>query len=609
MTTSVDFPALELTLFAKLFAAVAEEMGIVLQKSAFSPNIKERRDFSCAVFTAQGELLAQAAHIPVHLGALPATLAQILPHFPLEPGDVLILNDPYQGGTHLPDLTLVAAMHEEDGGRARDQGSLPSPHAPLPTRGQVGQVRASGPDLTEVLPPIRDWGRGLGGGGKGQRSLAPSPNNLGPAFYLAVRAHHADVGGAHPGSMPLARDLREEGVIIPPSYLCRRGVMEEAFLAELLAKMRAPEERRGDLAAQLAALHRGQVRLQELLKRHGRERLADMAGALLEYSERAMRAEIAAIPDGVYRFEDYLDDDGYEHQDLAIRLTLTVRGPEVVLDFRETCDQAAGGVNAVPPVVEAACYYAFLCLLAEEYPINQGCFRPLKVITRRGSLLDPVYPAPVAAGNVETSQRLVDVVFGALAQALPERIPAASQGTMNNLAFGGREHQGREYAYYETIAGGMGGSPAGPGLSGTHSHMTNTRNTPIEVLEHDYPVRLERYVLREGSGGSGRHPGGLGLIREFRFLLPVTVSLLTERRRRGPYGLAGGGPGAPGENRLTWPDDRREVLPAKVNLSLPAGSLLAICTPGGGGWGEPLSEDEGPEAARPEHYMGMRDNR
>ncbi len=538
--------ALELTLFAKLFAAVAEEMGIVLHKSAFSPNIKERRDFSCAVFTVRGELLAQAAHIPVHLGALPATMAHLLPRHALEPGDVLLLNDPYRGGTHLPDLTLVGPVYE-------------------------------GP---------KDRGGGPG---------ATSPQA--PAFCLAVRAHHADVGGAHPGSMPLARDLREEGVIIPPAYLCRGGVLQEAFLSELLASMRAPEERRGDLAAQLAALHRGQVRLQELLGRHGRERLADMAQALLEYSERAMRAEIDAIPDGTYRFEDYLDDDGYGRQDLAIRLRLTVRGPEVLLDFTDTDDQAAGGVNAVPPVVQAACYYAFLCLLGEEYPINQGCFRPLRIITRRGSLLDPIFPAPVAAGNVETAQRLVDVVFGALAQALPERIPAASQGTMNNLAFGGQDHQGREFTYYETIAGGMGGGPAGPGLSGAHSHMTNTQNTPIEVLEHDYPVRVERYAFRDGSGGAGRHPGGHGLIREFRFLTPVRVSLLTERRRRGPYGLAGGGPGAPGENLLTWPDGRRELLPAKVNLSLPAGSMLRISTPGGGGWGEPLPDGDRPEAA------------
>lgn len=512
--------ALELTIFSKIFAAVAEEMGIVLRRSAFSPNIKERRDYSCAVCTAAGELLAQAAHIPVHLGALPRTMAGVLPAFPLAPGDVLLLNDPYWGGTHLPDLTLIAPVYLE--------GSL--------------------------------------------------------AFYLVNRAHHADVGGAAPGSMPLARDLREEGVIIPPTYLYRRGDLDEGFLNDLLSRMRVPGERRGDLAAQLAALYRGQERLSALTARYGLDKLLEMSRELLDYSERAMRALIAAIPDGSYDFVDYLDDDGYGQEDLAIRLTLTVSGATARLDFRESCDQVEGGVNAVPPVVEAAAYYVFLTLLAEDYPINQGCFRPLAVITRPGSLLDPAFPAPVAAGNVETSQRLVDVVFGALAQALPDTIPAASQGTMNNLAFGGRQADGREFTYYETVAGGMGGRPGRPGLSGVHTHMTNTQNTPVEVLEHDYPVLVERYALREGSGGTGEFPGGAGIVRDLHFLSDVQVSLLSDRRRRGPYGLHGGRPGAPGENVLLT-DKGEERLPGKINLTLPAGSRLSIRTPGGGGWG------------------------
>ncbi len=531
--------ALELVIFAKLFAAVAEEMGIVLRKSAFSPNIKERRDYSCAVFTAEGELLAQAAHIPVHLGALPATMRRILPEFPLSPGDVLLLNDPYWGGTHLPDLTVI---------------------------GPVYAAPAGG-----VTPEV--------------------PRPAAPAFYLATRAHHADVGGAAPGSMPLARDLREEGVVIPPSYLVRNGALQEEFLASLLSRVRAPAERRGDLAAQLAALNRGRLRLEEFLRRYGLARLTAMATELLSYSERAMQDLIRTIPDGVYRFEDFLDDDGYGNQDLAIRVALTIRGAEAVADWRATCDQAVGGVNAVPPVAEAACYYAFLTLLGEDYPINQGCFRPLTVLTRPGSLLNPAFPAPVAAGNVETSQRLVDVLFGALSQALPAHIPAASQGTMNNLAFGGVDDQGQEFTYYETVAGGLGGGPAGPGLSGTHAHMTNTQNTPVEVLEHDYPLLVEHYGLRAGSGGKGRHPGGWGLRRDFRFFRPVEVSLLTERRRHAPYGLKGGGPGARGENVLVHPDGRRERLPGKVNLRVPPGSLLSLRTPGGGGWGE--AEDQG----------------
>jgi N-methylhydantoinase B len=514
--------SLELTIFSKLFAAVAEEMGIVLRKSAFSPNIKERRDYSCALCTADGELLAQAAHIPVHLGALPRTLARVLPDFPLTPGDVLLLNDPYCGGTHLPDLTVIAPVYDR-----------------------------------ERL-----------------------------AFYLVNRAHHADVGGSTPGSMPLARSLEEEGVVIPPSYLFKEGRLQEDFLSSLVARMRVPNERRGDLQAQVAALHRGQERLPGLVDRYGLEKLLDMSRALLDYSERAMRELISAIPDGSYQFTDYLDDDGYGRRDLAIRLTLTITGDSAVLDFRASDDQAEGGVNAVPPVVDAACYYVFLTLLAEEYPINQGCFRPLRVLTRPGSLLAPVYPAAVAAGNVETSQRLVDVVLGALAPALPQMIPAASQGTMNNLAFGGfYPDTCKEFTYYETIAGGMGGGPEGPGLDGVHTHMTNTRNTPVEVLEHDYPLRVERYAFRENSGGPGRFPGGRGLVRDFRFLTPVTVSLLSERRAHAPYGLEGGEPGASGENVLIT-EKGEEKLPGKINLPLPADSRLCIRTPGGGGWGE-----------------------
>ncbi|MBI4644992.1 MAG: hydantoinase B/oxoprolinase family protein, partial [Deltaproteobacteria bacterium] len=496
--------SLELTIFSKLFAAVAEEMGIVLRKSAFSPNIKERRDYSCALCTADGELLAQAAHIPVHLGALPRTLARVLPDFPLAPGDVLLLNDPYWGGTHLPDLTVIAPVYA--------QGRL--------------------------------------------------------AFYLVNRAHHADVGGATPGSMPLARSLEEEGVVIPPSYLFKEGQLQEDFLSSLTARMRVPAERRGDLQAQLAALNRGQERLLALVDRYGLEKLLDMSRALLAYSERAMRELISAIPDGSYHFKDYLDDDGYGRRDLAIRLILTITGDAAALDFRASDDQAEGGVNAVPPVVDAACYYVFLTLLAEEYPINQGCFRPLSVLTRPGSLLDPFCPAAVAAGNVETSQRLVDVVLGALAPALPEVIPAASQGTMNNLAFGGlHPDTGKEFTYYETIAGGMGAGPGKPGLDGMHTHMTNTRNTPVEVLEHDYPLLVERYAIREHSGGSGRFPGGRGLVRDFRFLTPVTISLLCERRQHAPYGLHGGGPAAPGNNLLITGKGETK-LPGKVNLPL-----------------------------------------
>lgn len=345
----------------------------------------------------------------------------------------------------------------------------------------------------------------------------------------------------------------------------------------------------------MAALHRGQQRLPLLAARYGLDRLLDMSRELLDYSQRAMEDLLQEIPSGSYYFEDYLDDDGWGHEDLALRLTLSVNGGRAELDFRDSAGQVRGGVNAVPAVVQAACYYVFLMLLAEDYPINQGCFRPLTILTRPGSLLEPHFPAPVAAGNVETSQRLVDVVLGALAQALPDLMPAASQGTMNNLAWGGRHpDRGQEFTYYETIAGGAGGQPGRPGLSGVHTHMTNTRNTPVEVLEHDYPVLVERYAFRPGSGGAGRFPGGDGLIRDFRFLTPVQVSLLTERRRHAPYGLHGGQPGAAGENVLlssevkNCTDEMCEAetrLPGKINLTLPAGSRLSIRTPGGGGWG------------------------
>lgn len=520
--------SLELTVFNKLFASVAEEMGIVLRQSAFSPNIRERRDYSAAVFTGQGELLAQAAHIPVHLGALPLTMARVLAEFPpLGPGDILMLNDPYWGGTHLPDITLMAPYFDD---------------------------------------------------------------NAGLLWYVVNRAHHADVGGDLPASMPLAEDVRQEGVIIGPTLLARGGVVDEAFLNGLLARMRAPRERRGDLAAQVGALGRGQLRLADLCQRYGPGRLQEMSAALLDYSQRAMCALIRQIPNGVYQVTDVLDDDGYGNEDLPITVTLTVQDEAAVLDFRDSAPQTRGGVNTVPAVVEAACYYVFLALLAEDYPINQGCFRPLQVLTRPGSLLAARYPAPVAAGNVETSQRLVDVVLGALAQALPNTIPAASQGTMNNLAFGGQHPDGRDFTYYETIAGGMGGGPGHPGLDGVHTHMTNTRNTPVEVLEQEYPLRIENYGFRGDGGGRGRFPGGRGLERVFQFLAPVSLSLLTERRRREPYGLAGGSPGQPGENRLLTPEGE-VILPAKANLNLPAGSRVIIRTPGGGGWGKVEKRD------------------
>ncbi len=511
--------AVEITIFNSLLAAVAEEMGIVLQKSSFSPNIKERRDFSCAIFDGQGRLIAQAAHIPVHLGAMPHTLAAVRERLDLEPGDVVITNDPYAGGTHLPDITLVKPLFFEDE----------------------------------------------------------------PAFFLTVRAHHADVGGKTPGSMPLATHIEEEGVLIAPLKLYEGGRLNEVFWRDFLRRVRNPAEREGDLRAQIAALHRGEIRLRELVARYGLSLLRERFDLLIAYSARLMEALIQEIPDGSYYFEDYLDDDGLGKDPIPLRLRLTISGSQAELDFRDSAPQVRTGLNAVRAVTCAAVYYVFFSLARGEIPANEGAFAPLSVLTKPGTVLDAKPPAPVAAGNVETSQRVVDVVLGALAQALPDQIPAASCGSMNNLAFGG-VHEEREFTYYETIGGGMGGRPGLPGLSGVHTHMTNTLNTPIEALERDFPVLVERYALRDRSGGSGQYRGGDGLVRAFRFLAPATVTILSERRRFAPYGLFGGQAGKRGQNVL-WRAGKKRILPGKVVLEVEEGDVIEIRTPGGGGWG------------------------
>ncbi len=511
---------IEVTIFEALFSAVAEEMGIVLQKSAFSPNIKERRDFSCAIFDGQGRLLAQAAHIPVHLGAMPHTLAAVRERMCFVPEDVVITNDPYAGGTHLPDITLIKPVFFGD----------------------------------EL------------------------------AFFLTVRAHHADVGGKTPGSMPLATHVEEEGVLIAPRKLYQAGVLDHEFWKAFLAQVRNPAEREGDLRAQVAALRRGEKRLRELVQRYGLKYLQDRFFLLLGYATRLMEQLIQEIPDGVYTFEDYLDDDGQGKEPIPIRLKLTVKGRRVSLDFRDSAPQVGTGLNAVRAVTCAAVYYVFFSLARGEIPQNQGAFAPIEIHTRPATVVDAVYPAPVAAGNVETSQRIVDVVLGALAQALPEEIPAASCGSMNNLAFGG-EYQGRVFTYYETIGGGMGARPGLPGLSGVHTHMTNTLNTPVEALEREFPVRVEAYHLRARSGGSGKFRGGDGVVRRLRFLTPATVTLLTERRRFAPYGLMGGRAGRRGQNIL-YCQGQKKLLPGKVTLEVLPGDVLEIRTPGGGGWGK-----------------------
>lgn len=511
-----------LEVYRHRFAGVAEEMGVTLRRASYSPNIKERLDFSCAFFDADGRLAAQAAHIPVHLGAMPASVAAALTGIASwRPGDVVALNDPYEGGNHLPDITMVSPVFD-----------------------------ATEQDIV---------------------------------FFVASRAHHADVGGMTPGSLPLSTELYQEGIIIPPVKLYAAGVLNEDLLRVILRNVRTPDERRGDLAAQRAAHAVGEQRLQALMARHSKEEVLRYVSHLLGYSERLMRAEIAAWPDGRYAYVDDLELPGAERA--TIRVTAEIRGDTITLDFEGTDPAVHASLNTVPSVTEAACYYVVLCLAKEDIPVNGGCFAPVHVIAPRGSLINACAPAAVAGGNVETSQRITDVVLGALAQALPDRVPAASQGTMNNVTIGGLLQDGTPYAYYETIGGGMGAAPDMDGLSGVHVHMSNTLNTPIEALELAFPFRIREYALIEGSGGKGRRYGGEGIAREYEILRAATVTMLSERRVLQPWGLAGGEAGAAGRNILVAADGSEEVLPGKFSRRLAAGDRLRIETPGGGGWG------------------------
>lgn len=509
---------LELEIFNKLFSGVAEEMGVVLRRSAFSPNIRERADFSCALFDAEGELLAQASHIPVHLGAMPETLRSILPHFEFRKGDIVITNDPYAGGTHLPDITLIKPLFA------------------------------------------------------GSALL----------YFLIIRAHHADVGGKYPGSMGLAQHIDEEGVLIKPSYLAKEGRLREDYLNRLIQQMRNPLERRGDFIAQISALERGEARMQELLRKYGRETLREAAQELKNYTERAFLRLLERMQKGIFTFTDYLDDDGFDSVDIPIKVELTIEDTGIKADFSESSPQVRGPVNAPKAVTVSAVYYVFTSLLQSlgDFPINQGMLRRIEVITKEGTVVSAKYPAPVSGGNVETSQRVVDVLLGALSFALPELIPAASCGSMNNVAFGNEK-----FAYYETIGGGMGARSGKEGLSAVHCHMTNTMNTPIEALEQVYPVRIERYAIRRGSGGDGAFRGGDGIIREYLFTEDLVVSIFAERHLRPPYGLKGGLPGKRGKHYLLKEGELKE-LPGKGVFRVRAGDKLIIETPGGGGFGE-----------------------
>ena len=515
-----------LTLYQYLLSAIAEEMGVALGRTAYSVNIKERRDYSCAVFDAAGDLLAQAAHIPVHLGSMPVAVRAARERGDLGPGDVLMVNDPYAGGTHLPDITLV-------------EGVFP----------------------------------------KGSRR---------PLFFVANRAHHADIGGMSPGSLPLAAHIVQEGFRIPPVYCVRGGRRVDDVWRLLLANVRTPAERLADLEAQVGANALGARRLLELLQRVGRRELLAYCGHLLDYADRGLREVLATVRPGRYRFADFLDDDGLGNGPIRIAVELHFAGGrrrgELTVDFTGSAPQVAGPVNAVEAITVSCVLYALRCLAGESLPTNAGALRPIRVVAPLGTIVNARYPAPVSSGNVETSQRIVDCLFGALARAFPGRLPAASAGTMNNLLFGGADGS---FTYYETVGGGHGASVGRDGLSGRQSHMTNTLNTPIEALEHAYPVRVRRYGLRAGSGGAGRHRGGDGLVREIEMLAPATVTVVSERRRLAPWGLAGGEPGRRGRNAVRRRDGQLELRPGKFQEELAAGESVVIESPGGGGYGPP----------------------
>ncbi|MBZ2189798.1 hydantoinase B/oxoprolinase family protein [Alcanivorax sp. JB21] len=515
----------QLSIFANRLSGICDEMGALLRRCALSPNIKDRLDFSCAIFDAHGELCAQAAHIPVHLGSMAYAMRDLVAGRDWQPGSLLVVNDPYLGGTHLPDVTVVAPVFCGDG-----------------------------PD---------------------------------PVAFTVTRAHHANIGAQAPGSMPVSRHLDEEGIVIAPQWLRRQGAWAMPLVRRLVddAETAAPEEtpRFADFVAQASACEAGGRWLAALLAERGLAWFEHGVVALNAYGERLTQQLLAGMPDGHYTFTDYLDDDGQGTLDIPVVVSIRVGGERAHVDFTGTSDQVAGNINCPLSVAAAAVYYCFRCLLPASVPACAGLFRPVTLGAPAGSLVNARRPAAVAAGNVETSSRIVDAVLGALAAAIPERIPAASHGTMNNLAMGAHaqtQGDGPGWDYYETMGGGMGASARAAGLSGVQTHMTNTLNTPIESLEQHYPLRVWRYALRRGSGGAGLHVGGDGLIRELEFLAPAQVTLLTERRTHAPWGMAGGAAGQPGENRFNG-----RLLPGKTTFHARQGDRLVMASPGAGGWG------------------------
>jgi N-methylhydantoinase B len=528
--SDITIDPITLEVMKNALEATAQEMGAVLKLTSFSPNIKERMDASCSIFDARAQLVAQAEHVPVHLGAmLRAVEPTIAAVGHLDEGDVIVINDPFPGGGHLPDITLISAIHA--------QGKL--------------------------------------------------------AGYVATRAHHSDVGGMEPGSMPAkSREIFQEGLIIPPVKLFRRGELVEDIMRMILANVRTPEERRGDLNAQVAALRIGERRVREMIERHGYEMVRHGFDAILDYAERRMLRRIRELPQGTYTAEDFLDEDGTDDEPVAVRVKVTVEPDRLIIDFGGSAPQRRGNINAVAPLTHSGVFFAVKILADPTIPVNAGTFRPIDIRIPPGSFLDAQRPAAVCAGNTETTHRVADTVLKAFAQIAPDRVPAASQGTMNLISVGGRDpRNGQIYTYIETIAGGQGGRPMGAGQDGVQCNMTNTMNTPIEALEITYPLRVESYELREGSSGAGQHRGGNGVRRALRVIdHEARVSLQSDRRKFAPYGLHGGASGKPGENSTIDQSGTRQIRPGKASFSLQADEIVIVDTPGGGGWGAPGRE-------------------
>lgn len=508
-----------LEIFINLIKSAADEMGTVLHRTAFSPNIKERKDHSCAVFEPNGGLVAQAEHIPVHLGAMPETVRVVLDNFDLGPGDIVILNDPFMGGTHLPDISMVSPVYVKD-------------------------------EMVAIL---------------------------------ASRAHHSDIGGHAPGSLALVNDIFQEGLVIPPVLLFENGLYRPGIEELITANTRNPHERKGDLEAQINAHAIGEKRIQKIAERLGIKILFENFKSIMDYSEKLTRLAIGKIPSGEYSFTDYLDDDGFSTTDIPIKVKITINGNGITVDFTGSSPQVEGPFNCPSAVTRSAVYYVIKCITGEDIPANSGAFRPVILKIPEDSILSATKPHAVGGGNVETSQRIVDTLMGALAKALPDRIPAASSGTMNNIAIGSMPNSSsNSWCYYETIGGGCGAGPQENGSSAVQTHMTNTLNTPIEALEYAYPLRITRYAIRRNSGGHGVHKGGDGIIREIQALEDCRATILSDRRTRPPWGLKGGS-GKPGKNRMLK-GGKTIKLPSKCNLDLENNSLLIIETPGGGGF-------------------------